>query len=599
MYVNSLTNEFSIVIFLAGLINKRKHPLFFYRQRKKNIVHSNENDYHINIATENIMNQIPSLASLLEEYYKALLPFMNEGQAKAVYTTLEDYRAKHGTALTRLIQEYVESTTGYYNNQRMIEDYCRLREALPLTSNFGIHLHTFDKDNIYTWLEYTAHIIHTMIILCNAVIVHSEHHELRNCFGVCKLPRTECDSIQYTNQMTHYIIHHKGNCYRIPFYNEDGILYSADAIYTMLLYIICEEEGDFSSFLSLSYHGSHVVYDYICKYLHGDDISHLESLQKAQFNIILCDTAYTEEQYASVAYPMESPVWTYSSCSLLIWKNKEITGYFEHTCIDGTLAVLFLETVAHYYKKHIPLTYKHECCPYEPLSFTYTAEQRDILATYRQESTAIFSSLLTTVYTFDINALCKRYSADAFIQCMLQYALYSINGFLSPVYEPVRIRISPDARVEAVRPVTCESKKLIESLYKTKTWNDSHMNDVCTEHRRRIQLCQQGQYFSSFFALLSFLTQGTEAHALFTTKEFELLDSDYLVTSHIGNSPYIRHFFYMRELPVHYNIGYFIQDNIVTLCCIGNALYVHMEAVQQACEEFYSLALHALTRYEE
>ena len=202
----------------------------------------------------------------------------------------------------------------------------------------------------------------------------------------------------------------------------------------------------------------------------------------------------------------------------------------------------------------------------------------------------VFSSLSTMVLVFDLQIIHMRYSLDTFIQYMLQYALYCIDGSLSSVYEPVLIKQHPEARVEVVRPVSCESVTFIHSLYTTKQWDSSLAQKAFDEQKRRITLCQQGQYFSRYFSLLAHLTQGTQAHSLFTTKEFKLLDSDYLVTSNIGGSRYIKHFFYVRDLPVHYNVGYTIQDEVATLCFACNSAHVTIETLQQGCNEFYQLA---------
>lgn len=540
------------------------------------------------------MKDIPSLDSLFEEYYKAILPLIDEEKAKSLHLYIEDYKQKYSDVLNNRIKEYINISQTHYNNQRMIEEYCALREPLPLTSNFGIHIHSLDTENTYTFIEYTTYIIYAMIQLCNAVIVQGQHQSIQTCFGVCKIAHSHSDTIQHTTDMTHYLIHHNGNFYCIPFFDESGTLYSREAIYEMLKTIVKEKRGESSLVCYVSYMGSEIVVDYISQYMQSPENHHfLETIQNAQFTLVLCDTEYTEEEYTSISYPISSPVWAYSSCSLLIWKNKEITGYFEHTYVDGTTAVAFLEQLASYYmlyKDCIDISHKHTPCRYTALSLPYTKEQHILLEQYKQKAMDIASSLTTLILRFDIRTIRNHYPTDAFIQCMLQYALYTIHGFLSSVYEPVRIKAHEDARVEALRPVSCESLAYIETLYTTKEWNDSLMKTVCNEHKRRITLCQQGRYFSRLFSLLAHLTQGTQAHTFFTTPEFEQLDSDYLVTSNIGSSPYIKHFFYIRELPVHYNVGYMIQDGIATLCFTCNSSYVDMKRLQQGCEEFYHLA---------
>ena len=161
------------------------------------------------------MKYIPYLDSSLEEYYKAILPFMSRERAQIVYTDIERYKHMYKTLLPRLVQDYLKEETQHYNTRRMLEEYCSLREPLPLASNFGIHTHTFDKDNLHTPLEYTAHVIHAISKLYHTISINNPSHPIGNCFGVCKIPALEIDTLQYTSSPIHYLIYYKGNCYDI------------------------------------------------------------------------------------------------------------------------------------------------------------------------------------------------------------------------------------------------------------------------------------------------------------------------------------------------------------------------------------------------
>jgi carnitine O-acetyltransferase len=172
------------------------------------------------------------------------------------------------------------------------------------------------------------------------------------------------------------------------------------------------------------------------------------------------------------------------------------------------------------------------------------------------------------------------FSPDAFVQMAFQAAYYSLYGRSESTYEPAMTKQFLHGRTEAIRTVTAQSAKFVE------TFCDEHasaadkmaaLREACARHTTLTRECSSGLGQDRHLYAMNSLVRREVCRAeeagekpppvpaIFTDPGYSTLGSSVLSTSNCGN-PALRLFGFGPVHPEGYGIGYIIKDEGISVC---------------------------------
>jgi len=172
------------------------------------------------------------------------------------------------------------------------------------------------------------------------------------------------------------------------------------------------------------------------------------------------------------------------------------------------------------------------------------------------------------------------FSPDAFVQMAFQAAYYSLYGRVESTYEPAMTKQFLHGRTEAIRTVSAQSVKFVETFCDENATAADKINalrEACKRHTELTRECSSGQGQDRHMYALNSLVQREIARAeaagekpppipaVFTDPGYSTLGSSVLSTSNCGN-PALRLFGFGPVHPEGYGIGYIIKDEGISVC---------------------------------
>lgn len=172
------------------------------------------------------------------------------------------------------------------------------------------------------------------------------------------------------------------------------------------------------------------------------------------------------------------------------------------------------------------------------------------------------------------------FSPDAFVQMAFQAAYYNLYGRVESTYEPAMTKQFLHGRTEAVRTVSKQSVKFVETFC-SETASPAEkiaaLREACKRHGQLTKEASMGEGQDRHLYALNSLIQRDVCQALakgekppnvpaiFQDSGYSTLGSSVLSTSNCGN-PALRLFGFGPATPEGYGIGYIIKDEGISVC---------------------------------
>jgi len=316
--------------------------------------------------------------------------------------------------------------------------------------------------------------------------------------------------------------------------------------------------------------------------------------------------------------------WYDTALQLIVFKNGMAGINIEHCGLDGTTILNFVDTILECdlsnldaqsgaVTQGVPL--------FKRLEFILTAELEEIVT----KASTDFKNLRQTTITrsYDLPEWGGKHikslgmSPDAFAQCAMQLAHYRTKRFIGATYESIATRQYCRGRTEAMRTVTPEVFKFVETIESTSATTEEKINafkEAASKHVERAKQCQTGQAPEQhLWELLNIYnrnpelftggvlgkilggklskTECSEALKLFESPGWIKMRQDSLSTSS-APSPTILYFGFGSTGPGCIGVGYLVRNDVIN-CYLSTA-----QGEEQALENFikhYDLALTELS----
>jgi carnitine O-acetyltransferase len=152
----------------------------------------------------------------------------------------------------------------------------------------------------------------------------------------------------------------------------------------------------------------------------------------------------------------------------------------------------------------------------------------------------------------------------------IQAAYYGLYGKVESTYEPAMTKTFLHGRTEAIRSVTSDSKKFVESFYSQSSASDK-LNSLRTALKAHTQItreCLKGQgqdrHLYALECVWDRLHKNEKKPSIFQDRGWNLLNTSVISTSNCGN-PALRLFGFGPVVANGFGIGYIIKEDRIAV----------------------------------
>lgn len=250
-----------------------------------------------------------------------------------------------------------------------------------------------------------------------------------------------------------------------------------------------------------------------------DNAASLEAVESALLCVVLEQAAPADAREAGehLLHGNSADRWFDRSLTVVVFADGRAGVSVEHSCLDGTTVLEFVDTVLEQAGKRrsaAPDAVPSTVPAVVPLCFDLDDRLHDAVRKAATSFAARGAEIATAVASFDgfgarrIKQL--GVSPDAFVQLAFQLAHRRVRGCLGSTYEPISTRQYRLGRTETMRVVTPEAARLVAAMDDPRAGpavRGTAFRDAAAAHAARARDCQAGR--------------GTERH-LWTIQQLQL-----------------------------------------------------------------------------
>ncbi|GAA6210589.1 choline/carnitine O-acyltransferase [Hyphomicrobiales bacterium 4NK60-0047b] len=364
----------------------------------------------------------------------------------------------------------------------------------------------------------------------------------------------------------------------------------------------------------------------ILKSASSQNKANLDLIETALFSINLDDVAPSSDLEAcdNLLHGGSGNRWYDTALQLIVFENGMAGINIEHCGLDGTTILNFVDAILECELSSLDAqsgAVTRGTPSFSRIDFTLTPELEGIVSRASDDFKSLRQTTITRSYDLPewggkhIKSL--GMSPDAFAQCAMQLAHYRAKGFIGATYESIATRQYCRGRTEAMRTVTPEVFKFVETIESSDATIEDKINsfkDAASKHVERAKECQQGKAPEQhLWELLNIYNRNPELFAggvlgkilggklskaecdealkLFESPGWIKMRQDSLSTSS-APSPTILYFGFGSTGPGCIGVGYLVRNDVIN-CYLSTA-----QGEEQAIENFikhFDLALTELS----
>lgn len=517
----------------------------------------------------------PSLENSIFNFKKTVFPLLTPSENEEFGTLCQQFIESDGALLHKRFKQ-AECGKNNWMADAWDEMYLSIREPLYSDSNYCIHL--ANKNNGASRISFIAQWIRKVaqFYLNN----HKEHRDSleingaafcnRNAnriFGAYRKPAKLADIWQnFSEQLIRTIsISYNGSLYSIKVISKQQSIIEQKALENLIHFILeSKAEVNTLDFTKISLLGSEATADFLTDFLMPS--SNSESYQA--MTEVICHISLQDDEYASGEQVCNVGIlgknrvlWPYTPVNFICWSNNQISAFMEHTSSDATGMLSNIE--------QIHLTESEEITNYlgnlHVCRFTYSSKQRAILDQIKTPINA--NKWSVEVLDESVELADFNISVDTFVQLMLQYAAYNVEGKFKSIYAPASMGHFVRGRTETLRALSIESQKFIINAMETQNIDRKLLEFAAGKYKEEIKIAKSGHGFSRhLFMLKRFMDDNQVASSFFSHKSFELLNENYISTSNLGKiGDTCEHFLFLPPNPSTFGVGYLTDKDKIRL----------------------------------
>lgn len=488
---------------------------------------------------------IPDLNETCERYLKQVRPLLtNEEYKKTVAATryFKSARGK-GPELQAALQKFDNKAEKSWLIDAWLESYLKIRTPLPLTSNVGFTVQTFDKG----LAEWTA----ALASVCadyrhNRIPTPKTPQDTPVCMeqwkilqGACRVPCRGTDRYHFAPQGGRHIgILHNGFYYRITALDEQFEAYHPDTFKQAFGQILTDsDKNPFPVAVPCYLGGDETAAVYEALRSEADNAELVKYIENDLFHISINQEDLDADADLTLAtFVPQQNVWCYKPTTYCYnTVTRRLFLHCEHAWEDGgALKGIVVRAAEHLNKpagKTIqPAVNRYQWQLDETLQQNWAQWQKNYAAR------AAKMSVLSITVPFNGYKIPEGISQDALMQFLLQYAQLSTYGDVRNTYEAVDVSHFQSGRTECVRPISDESLAFVTGLLREQP-NKEALSAALAEHKARIKTAKQGLGANRHLLGLQLMVPEvcSRVPTFFRNEGYKIFTTDFLSTSTLGD----------------------------------------------------------------
>jgi carnitine O-acetyltransferase len=585
---------------------------------------------------------LPTLEETAERFLDWCSPLLTPEQLAETRAALADFIRPDGQGrrLHAALQEY-DSSEGVHSWLDTFWPYRYLgrRDRIALNANFFFLFHDPPSDPPSGQTERAA-----------ALIASALHYKLRldaeriepvvqrgrplsmeqnkYLFSATRIPGAVQDTVRvpYTDEWPgpstarHIVVLHRGAMFRMEVLGPDGYPHTLDELRAGLRLV--RESGDRRGapvdptssvgHLTTKARAAWAADRSALLGHHPDNAAALEDIETALFCVCLEDEAPADALAAGDAllHGDSGNRWFDKAVSLIVFADGQAGINVEHCGLDGTTVLSFVDALfaAPAEQQSADSGARPQGEPaVRPVEFVLDDTLRAEVRSAAEEFAAYAADTATTTVAFDDFGADRAKelgsSPDAFVQLAYQLAHQRAKGRLGTTYESIATRQYRRGRTEAMRVVTDEMRRFVETMEDPATdaaARRAAFRAAADRHVRRARECQQGQAPEQHLWELQLLGERrgaelgvTGPHPLYSSPGWLVMRDDYLSTSS-APSANIRYFGFGSTSSRCIGIAYVLLPDrfhlyLSTPRAVAEPMYVFADRLREAVYELQEL----------
>lgn len=520
---------------------------------------------------------LPMLEDTCAKLLEWSSPFLSEEAYAASRKAVETFQSDQGKG--PFLQKRLEALRDRKDTLNWLEPfwydaYLANRLPLPINSNVAFVLKKNPETLNLSLSEFAAGLVlslfeYSKLLSEEALEIDFQGKtplcmsQYKTLLGTARIPGTARDALSTEQDPRHVAILSNGNCYTLHPLDENGHLMDFNTLVAgvdRILDASAEPGPRPIGNLTAIDRASWAENRKLLMEINPENIASLKAVEQALALIVLDRNAYASESdmFKTMLCGDPDNRWYDKSLQFIVKSGPTYAVNYEHSGVDGTT----LGNLARYLYKNMRPRPAGKATDAPGLArkipFSTTPRIDAEIAKARAESLQAFHDLSVEILIFEdfgknrIKAL--KTSPDSFIQIAMQLAQHKTFGKVDNAYEAVMTKQFLHGRTEAMRPITKESLKFIETRSK------ADLMEAAKKHIERILECKNGYGIDRhLFGLMKMHEQHFPGEALpdlFLSPGYKSITRNFFSTStsnplglmHAGYGPVIKDGYALRYL---------------------------------------------------
>ena len=428
---------------------------------------------------------IPKLEDTKSKLLKAIEALVSEDEFKETKKVIQQFFEESGEAqiLQEKLQIWQKDFAGSWLTPFWDNEYLTSRDSLHTSSNFNILLDN-QQYPLRTIAELTGKVSRSVAEFYHMIIDEKAAPEIirgipldmsqyPNFFRSVRIPQVHRDGhyvAEYSKVENHISLLTNGNIYSIPVTNQRGMIYSSEALSSVIEEILSlnEPEGNnVGIFTTTNRNKAADIYQQL-----SVSKVNAESLQSIANSLVVLsidkESTNSDEAIQNLLLSGKNKYFD-KTLQIVITIAGELGYSVEHTAVDGTTIFAVIQYVQDRLTSTDMESIETEEHPKaKKLDWQLPVELLEELHTLEIENEKTIQNYFIQVQKFgafgtdEIKQL--GFSPDSFFHMALQIAQYKTFATMRSTYEAVSMRVFKEGRTECIRPSSAENLTLAKAI---------------------------------------------------------------------------------------------------------------------------------------
>lgn len=459
---------------------------------------------------------IPELGDTKRKLLEAIKPLVDQEEFQQTKREIQQFFEDTGEAqkLQEKLLEWKDGIEGNWLKPFWDDVYLMSRAPLHTSSNFNI-LTDNQHYQLRTIAELAAKVSRATAEFYHLISEEKAVPEMArdipldmsqypNFFRSARIPKSNRDEhyvAEFTKLNNHISLLTDGHMYSVPVTDQEGNIYSSDALAQVIDTILSTEQSpgpNVGIFTTVGREEAAEIYHQLSTSPVNAAI--LQSIANSLVVISIDkESGDSDETVKNLTFNGRDKYFD-KTLQLVITQAGELGYSVEHSAVDGTTSFAVIQYIQDQLSTEESETIQTNELPVTKLHvWELSPEQQDILAELERRNAETIQDYFINIQNFETFGTDEmkrlRFSPDSFFHMALQVAQYKTFSTMRSTYEAVSMRLFNEGRTECLRPSSLENLTLAKALVDEKQntdWIYSLMQNAGSAHSVRLKESQRG-----------------------------------------------------------------------------------------------------------